>query len=455
MGPSEYGLIALTLSVVAMFQLLANPGISTSTGKYIAEYSAVKRGEVRSLIKDSFILNIAFAIPVSLFGFFTSDFIARAMHAPQLASLLKIASLIILALSTVNFTEVVFQGLQRLEFFTFNKIILNGVKFISIFIFVFLMGYRAAGAIWGTVIGFASAAVTSNIIIYFQFFRKLPASKDSTVKTILKYSIPLAISAIAFFSYTRIDILVIGYFKNSAEVGYYNIANAIYAMPLAFTGSLVFALAPIVTTHYVQGDHLSLQKIFENSQRLALTYALPAAFGLCFIARPFMRIVLPRYEASIIMLQILSFLIIFKAVGTICSGGFLTPAGFAKIVARLTCYGAIANVILDLLLVPKYGALGAVIVTAVVHSIVCIIVVTFIIKNKLGLSLKVEFKRSLISSLLMLGMLKVYSSFINISNLASLLLIILFGVSVYLILMLFMGGIKKNDIALLRSMIIR
>ena len=103
LGPSEYGLIPLSLGVLAVFHIVADFGISGSMSKYIAQYLATRKEWVRSFIKHGIILKIIFAAATSLCCFFLSDFIARFMQNINLTPLLKIGSLIVFTVGIVLF----------------------------------------------------------------------------------------------------------------------------------------------------------------------------------------------------------------------------------------------------------------------------------------------------------------------------------------------------------------
>jgi O-antigen/teichoic acid export membrane protein len=105
-----------------------------------------------------------------------------------------------------------------------------------------------------------------------------------------------------------------------------------------------------------------------RSINLVLLASLPVAVGVATLVRPALGVALPEYLGSAPLIAVLAIAIVPRSLGALCAGGFLTPSGRARTVARITAGAAIANVGLDFLLIPWFGAMGSVVGSVCVQS---------------------------------------------------------------------------------------
>ncbi len=458
LGPESYGLIPLTMTVIAVFSIFADFGVGASTSKHISEYRARDIGLVKSIVKDGFILKLFLGFVVSVICFYSAELIAEFMHMPRLQPLLQISSIMLFFMSFLSFLNGVFQGFQRLEFTTLTSFSQNIIKLVASLGLVYL-GYGVIGAIVGYAIAFLVTALLALVIVFFRFYNKFPisSSNKSMRKDILKYSVPLAISSISFFIYMQSDILMLGYFATPSEVGFYSIAQKIIDMMLLPCTALLTVITPMIAYLYGKNDERSRNasgKLFNYSIKYSLLLIFPMVFGLVALAKPAILLIFgEEYVKTALLLTSLSIYLIPRAVGVVGSS-YLIGAGKASIVAKITTITAVSNVILNLFLIPKYQALGAVVSTLITHS-AHIGISVFMAKR----TYKIQFERGLwisllkfiFASMIMYCVIRFFG-YLTI-DWQGLIIVTVLGTMIYLAVLFCTKGITREDMQKIKDIV--
>jgi O-antigen/teichoic acid export membrane protein len=215
--------------------------------------------------------------------------------------------------------------------------------------------------------GLTGALISQNLFYFFLFLTLAFGYRDFLFKVnreILKsvgfYALIIGIIHVSAFLYTRVDILVLGYFDLIVEVGYYEIVNKVLMlMQLPF---LVYAQvqAPnMVASYYREGNSAILRKMTSYVKyAMAVSLLLSVLMGLTipWVLQGF----LTEYylPGVILILNIFLFLFIFQNVSNLVGNTFIISTGHAKInMINIIIFG-ILNLILDILFVRWYGYLG-------------------------------------------------------------------------------------------------
>ncbi|MEJ5961237.1 flippase [Pedobacter immunditicola] len=185
----------------------------------------------------------------------------------------------------------------------------------------------------------------------------------SRAKSLLQQSFPLILSAVMVSIYMKIDQVML---KNvgSAEVGIYSaaakISEAWYFIPLAIVTSVFPAII-----NARQTDLDRYHKRLKNLYDLLIFMSLPVAIVLSFFGTDLIHLLYGnRYEGAGPMLSIHIWSGVFVFLG-VASSQYLLAEGYTKISFQRTAFGAVANILLNLWLIPLYGGVGASIATLI------------------------------------------------------------------------------------------
>lgn len=184
------------------------------------------------------------------------------------------------------------------------------------------------------------------------------------------------VPTIATSIYTVLDRTLIGVLtQNKAENGCYHYAMQIVNMMKALT---------FASLNMVLGSRLSFlfaeKKYDEIKERIAdsINYILFMGIGICFgmigVARRFVPVFLgPGYDRVITMLMLMSPIVIIIGISNCLGSQYYTPAGFRKLSARYIITGAVVNLLLNLVLIPRYWGYGAIVASLIAETVITVL----------------------------------------------------------------------------------
>jgi PST family polysaccharide transporter len=190
----------------------------------------------------------------------------------------------------------------------------------------------------------------------------------STVRSLLKESWPFLLSSLAVMIYMRIDQIMLASAVGSYEVGLYSAALRLseiwYVIPMAIVGSV----APSLTATHGQSRAVyygRLQRLFTSLVKLAYLVAVP----MSLLSTPLIVLLFgPQYAGAGPVLAIHIWTAVFVFIG-VATGPWIINEGLGRIQFYRTVIGAITNILLNLYLIPKYGAIGAAIATLLSQAV--------------------------------------------------------------------------------------
>ncbi|WP_254861851.1 oligosaccharide flippase family protein [Halovivax gelatinilyticus] len=367
LGPDEYGLLFLVLSILVVAQVFADLGVSRSAARYVSEYKETDPGQVPHIVRVSLAFRVMMLAVVCLAVVLARPWIAAVLDEPALASLLVVGVCYLAFKSLTAYHVGLFQGFSRLEYSAAVGIVDNVGRLVFVVGFVAL-GFGVVGALAGYVVGAVLATALGLAILYWKCYRpceRAERAEPGLKRRILEYSVPLTASESANVVDRRVDILLVGFFLTPAAVGFYTLAKQITEFVEAPAGSVGFALSPAYGEEKARDrlDHAA--RIYETSFSYVLLLYVPAAVGMVLLAEPGITIVFgDEYAGAVPVLQILSLFVLFKAINSITTQSidYLGRARTRAIVKGITAAG---NVALNIVLIPTMGLVGAAIATVV------------------------------------------------------------------------------------------
>lgn len=177
-------------------------------------------------------------------------------------------------------------------------------------------------------------------------------------------ALPLALVAGMHMVHQYTDLVMLGLFMNSGDVGVYRVAGQAAAVAAFGLTAVNMIVAPRFARLHALGDHAGLQWTATFSARLILLLTLPVAVCLAVFGEPVIRVVFGAgFAAGSTALAIL-------AAGQLCNAAFgsvaflLNMTGHERDTARGLATAVAVNVLLNLLLIPRFGLEGAAVATS-------------------------------------------------------------------------------------------
>jgi O-antigen/teichoic acid export membrane protein len=182
-----------------------------------------------------------------------------------------------------------------------------------------------------------------------------------------RYGFLIGLSMLGYFLYTRVDVMVLGYYGFIEEISYYEIINKTFQLiilPITILGTVV---APNTTKNFVlkKYDYIK-NKIIKECLFLFVSGLVTSI--LVYFTFPFVvNIFLPEYDVNLLisMLTIIIFLVPFRFFSTYLSVGYITPSGKASILTKYLIIFGLLNIFLDLFLIKFFGFIGVIYATLI------------------------------------------------------------------------------------------
>jgi O-antigen/teichoic acid export membrane protein len=251
----------------------------------------------------------------------------------------------------------VFQGIEKMEYIGLGRI-LSALTFFSLVIIFIKSQKQLLYVPCFQVTGILLAALAL-MAIFIKTYGKLRFKFDVNLsRKILKQALPLGISIILIQIIYSIDIVMLGFMKSDVEVGYYNAAYKII-LPLISVGSIYFDSVFPVISNYYEFSWDSLKKLQSYNAKLMTIAALPLGITGTMLAAPIINTLYDtNYQNSAIAFQILIWAAALIYLNMIYARGMWACNKQDKYL-KIVLGQAIINIVLNFLLIPPFGIIGA------------------------------------------------------------------------------------------------
>lgn len=368
LSPRELGLYFLGITIVGFLAVLSNIGLRIGVTRFVAIYNGKNdpqrmKGTILISVGITLLPSLTMAGIVFLLGDFVSTFI---FHKPELGKVIKLLSLSIPFDSLMWIFLAATRGLKFMHYTAYiENLAWIGLRFLFALLFLFGFGMRLEGVLLAYLVSsFFSACLA------FYYVNKLIPLVDKKltpifeVKNLLKFSIPMVFSIFLGNLTRQIDILMLGLFISAAMVGIYSIAVRIIAFAEVVFRIFLPIFNPFVAELHDKKEFSKLSNLLKAITRWNVTISFPIFLCLLFSPGFFLHFFGTEFIQASICLSILTIAHLFSSVSGLPSS-IIFMSGRSDITFKNNSAMLLLNVILNYLLIPKYGILGAAIATGI------------------------------------------------------------------------------------------
>ena len=351
LSPEGVGLFNFSNTYASYFAMFAVLGIPTYGMREVAKVRD-DRARLSELVSQLVSIQTVLTVGISVLYLGSIALVGRLS---QDAKVFLLAGLI-LYLCPIK-TEWFFSGEERFGFITLRQVVVKVICIVSIFIFVktradllIYVGIYAVCNIIGEVWTFG-AMLREGVHLRFTL---------TGFRAHIKPVMILFASSVAISIYTMLDTLMLGFISDYSEVAFYNCATNISKSLLAAVTSFSAVAVPRMAYYLEQGDQREVNKLVDKGFSVASFLAIPAAVGLACIAPTFTVLFYgDQYTGAILPLQIMAFVLMAIGLNNITAWQGLVGLGKDKLFLYSVLIGAGLNLVLNSILIPFYGAVGA------------------------------------------------------------------------------------------------
>jgi O-antigen/teichoic acid export membrane protein len=360
-SPAEFGVWDVTMTFFMLTAIAASLGLEPALAAFSFETRESDRRKLIAATAIHFrlissaalaILILLFAPGISLIIFRTADY----------ATYFRILAVAVPLFSTIN----IFKQLLRLDFspWKFNII---GVGYAACYagLAVFLvtkMKMGVAGVLVGILVSAACFSIVGGAFTARHFSLKF---SGPTAKEMLRFGLPLLPSLFACWLIDFSDRYFLTRMATLEQVGIYSVGARISSIVILFSTSFQMAWGPYALS--IQ-HHDDAKERYSRGLLLFVCAALAGATAITIFARPILVVLAqPRYYAAEKVIGLL-------VLATVAYGAYLV-ANIGLLITKKTiltssaiAIGALLNIVLNFLLIPRFGMMGAAVATLAAYS---------------------------------------------------------------------------------------
>ena len=386
-GASGLGDYVLSIIVLRVFAMIAKLGVDTTSIRVIASFASKNKFKsIKYFRKKIVLLLITTTLIFSAIMYFNAVLLASFIGANP--EYIKLNSFLVLPMTFFILHYQSLRGLKKIAEFSFFYRMSETLFTIVSILVIMQFSKDASVPIYGYVTSMCIVSILTFISYNYWFKVK---SKDGMneeeldlmpLKNILAISIPLMFAQSVQFIMAWTDKLMIGNMMTSQDVGVYHIAFKLSMFATIGLMAINSIAAPKFAELYAKQDFEGLKKVVNQSTKFIFWSTIPLVVIFFIFPEFLLGIFGDKFKIGVTAF-------IFLSCGRLISsfsgsvGNILQMTGNQNIYASILFFGAILNVVLNLILIPKYGINGAAI-ASMSSLIVWNLSMVLVVKKKFG-----------------------------------------------------------------------
>lgn len=379
LGPEGFGAYSLAYAWIQILLVPGMLGMDSLIVREAARLQQVDPSQTRSYARWSTRSVLTTSLATALVGG-TLVVALQASQGPEVVLAQIVALLLLPLMAVTRVWQACLRGVGRMFIGQLPEAMLIPVLVLA-----------AAGIVWISSVDMTPALaiglrigglVVAVALLGAVMWRALPAGSFHSLaraesRSLMRSSLALGLISATFLIVSRTDVVMLGVLSDLESVGNYTVANrGANFVVFPFLG-LNVVLAPQIAALYASGDRRRLQRVLTWGSRAAFIAALPIALGLTLLGDIYLDLFGEGFAGGLSALQILTLgSLIASAAGS--AGLVMIMTGHESTAAKVVGASAVLNVGLNLVLIPRFGAAGAALSTAVTTNLWTLFVVAWI-----------------------------------------------------------------------------
>jgi O-antigen/teichoic acid export membrane protein len=435
--PEGVGIFAYTNSIVQYFILFGMLGIGIYGNKRVAMTRDNKEKLSKTFYSIYYLQLMLTCISLVVYLVFVTFF----FHEYKIIAFIQVIALLA---SVVNCSWL-FSGLEQFQKIVTRNVIVKVSGLIAVFIFV-----KSPDDLVLYIIIMGLSTFIGEMVMWL-YVKKYVVFVRIRLKDIFEHFKPTLIyflPEVAVQVYFVLDKTMLGIFSGSSEVGIYDYADKILKIALAVVTSLGTVMLPRMSNIFAKGDLEKANVYITKSLEFSTLIAIPMMFGIAGISNEFIPWFLgEEFSRSASVLLIISPAIFLMAWSGVFGAQYLVPLGKMKEYTISLYIGAVVNLILNLILIRPYGAIGAAVGTLCAEFAVTLVQILFIRSH---INIKKVLPKSfyyLIAGIIMFGILRLIGGVMGVSILTTIIQVIM-GIITYIAIVIIFELFMKDKLIL-------
>jgi O-antigen/teichoic acid export membrane protein len=362
LGVEAFGLYALGFAAIKMCEIIAKLGLNTGGLRFVSIYRDESASKVKGVLISATGISFVSGIFVGTILYFFSGFAAQEIfHKPDLAETLRLFALSIPFLAGMTVISTLLQGFHTAKYTVYTRDLIQPSAYLFLILIFYHVNLGLKGMIYAFTLSYFIAFITGFLFLrkLFPPFFKIDIKPAYEFKNLILYSVPLLFIGFLNYFISWLGTLMLGFYSTTREVGIYRAASQVpFIMPFFLTAASSL-YAPLVAVLYDKGQLQRLANIYKTTTRW-ITYVTGPIFILILLAPKEIMMIFGKEftETGSIVLIIVSFGQFINCVAG-GAGYNLIMTGRQNIQLLVSMISVLLNVCLNIILIPRYGSIGA------------------------------------------------------------------------------------------------
>lgn len=360
--PVGTGKVSFATSMISYFSMFAQLGIPTYGIRVCAKVRD-NREELTRTAQELLIINLIMNV---------ISYAALALALTYVPRLQEDRTLYVIISFTIILTSIgmewLYKALEQYTYITVRSIIFKLVALIAMFLLIHTPDdYVVYGGI--TIIA-ASASNIFNFINVHRYIDLKPVGHYDLRRHIKPIGVFFAMSC-ATTVYLHLDNVMLGFMASETQVGLYDAAVKIRHVLLSVVTSLGAVLLPRVSYYVEHGQSEEFKRITNKAFSFVWLIASPMTLFFIIFAREGVLLLSgTAFEGAVVPMQIIMPTLLLVGISNLTGMQMLVPLGREQTVLYSEIAGAVVDLIINAILIPKYSSAGAAVGTLVAEIVV-------------------------------------------------------------------------------------
>lgn len=360
--PEGTGKVSFATSLIAYFIMFAQLGIPTYGVRACSRVRDDRQALTRTA-QELLIINLIMTA-LSYTALFLALLFVPRLRAERTLYLLVSLSMIF---NTIGM-EWLYKALEQYTYITVRSIVFKIVALIAMFV---LIHSREDYVIYGGITILASSASGICNFVHARRFISLRPVGGYRFRPHLKAVAVFFAMACASTVYTNLDTVMLGFMTSDETVGYYNAAVRIKSILVSIVTSLGAVLLPRASYYVERGEMDRFRQITRKALNFVFLAAVPMMiYFMVFAKQGIFLLSGENYAGAVRPMQWIMPTLLFIGLSNVLGIQILVPLNREKVVLWSIIAGAAVDVVLNVALIPRYGASGAAAATSVAELVV-------------------------------------------------------------------------------------
>lgn len=448
--PEEYGLLAVIGMFTAAGGIAVSNWLTSSVMRFLAYYR--QQGQLNRFYSTLLCAFALSAVALTMIGI-PLYFLVQGTVSPAAYRLLPLAGLIIPLGSLFAILQTIQRADQRAKLFVgFELFNVYAGLVVGLFLVVAL-GLGVKGILLGSVASSAAAVLgIGRWLLRHGMQIKVKCISVATLRDFAAYGLPGGLATIGTWILSLSDRYIVEYFRGTAEVGLYSMGYNVADKSINLVvQSLMLAVGPILINTWESEHRESTKALLGQVTRMTLLLVLPMVVGLSILARPVFRVLTTEaYLRGAVVLSWVSLGAFFYGLSLQAYTGLIIAKKMVVMARNYLLAGAV-NVLLNIMLVPRFGFVAAAVNTAVAYGFLLVLNIFSAIKYVPWLFPWRTLRNALVAAGVMAVLLWALGKFTQ-PNVLTLLLSVLAGAGIYGGVLFITGELSLQERGALRRM---